>query len=82
MRRLWRELIQRPRISKAASDEKDPPVAELRAARVEGAKRMSRASGADVAHGYAVRLLQHLVVPIFVTDPDRAWWFGTALASG
>ena len=28
---------------------------------------MSRASGADVAHGYAVRLLQHLVVPIFVT---------------
>jgi hypothetical protein len=43
---------------------------------------MSRASGADVAHGYAVRLLQHLVVPIFVTDPDRAWWFGTALASG
>ncbi len=32
---------------------------------------MSRASGADVAHGYAVRLLQHLVVPTFVIDPQR-----------
>jgi diguanylate cyclase (GGDEF)-like protein len=32
---------------------------------------MSRASGADVAHGYAVRLLQHLVVPTFVIDPNR-----------
>jgi hypothetical protein len=32
---------------------------------------MSRASGADVAHGYAVRLLQHLVVPTFVIDPKR-----------
>jgi diguanylate cyclase (GGDEF)-like protein/PAS domain S-box-containing protein len=32
---------------------------------------MSRAKGADVAHGYAVRLLQHLVVPTFVIDPAR-----------
>ena len=32
---------------------------------------MSRAGGADVAHGYAVRLLQHLVVPAFVIDPQR-----------
>jgi diguanylate cyclase (GGDEF)-like protein/PAS domain S-box-containing protein len=32
---------------------------------------MSRAKGADVAHGYAVRLLQHLVVPTFVIDPER-----------
>jgi len=41
------------------------------AARTEGALRMSRASGADVAHGHAVRLLQHLVVPTFVIDPKR-----------
>jgi diguanylate cyclase (GGDEF)-like protein len=37
---------------------------------------MSRVNGADVAHGYAVRLLQHLVVPTFVIDPNRrvvAW---------
>ena len=32
---------------------------------------MSRASGTDVAHGHAVRLLQHLVVPTFVIDPKR-----------
>jgi diguanylate cyclase (GGDEF)-like protein len=38
---------------------------------VEGAERMSRASGTGVAHDYAVRLLQHLVVPTFVIDPTR-----------
>jgi diguanylate cyclase (GGDEF)-like protein len=32
---------------------------------------MARAKGADVAHAYAVRLLQHLVVPTFVIDPER-----------
>jgi diguanylate cyclase (GGDEF)-like protein len=32
---------------------------------------MSRLGGDDVAHGYAVRLLQHLVVPTFVIDPKR-----------
>ena len=32
---------------------------------------MLRAHGADVAHGHAVRLLQHLVVPTFVIDPKR-----------
>jgi PAS domain-containing protein len=29
------------------------------------------AKGLDVAHSYAVRLMQHLVVPTFVIDPDR-----------
>ena len=32
---------------------------------------MARAKGADVAHAYAVQLLQHLVVPTFVIDPKR-----------
>jgi diguanylate cyclase (GGDEF)-like protein len=32
---------------------------------------MARAKGADVAHLYAVRLMQHLVVPTFVIDPRR-----------
>jgi diguanylate cyclase (GGDEF)-like protein/PAS domain S-box-containing protein len=33
--------------------------------------RKSGAKGLDVAHSYAVRLMQHLVVPTFVIDPDR-----------
>jgi predicted signal transduction protein with EAL and GGDEF domain len=33
------------------------------------ARRASRKS--DVAHSYAVRLMQHLVVPTFVIDPER-----------
>jgi len=32
---------------------------------------MARAKGSDVAHLYAVRLMQHLVVPTFVIDPRR-----------
>ena len=32
---------------------------------------MARAGNADVAHLYAVRLMQHLVVPTFVIDPRR-----------
>lgn len=32
---------------------------------------MVRATGPDVAHAYAVRLMQHLVVPTFVIDPQR-----------
>ena len=32
---------------------------------------MTRARGAEVAHSYAVRLMQHLVVPTFVIDPQR-----------
>jgi len=33
--------------------------------------RKARANGSDVAHSYAVRLMQHLVVPTFVIDPKR-----------
>jgi diguanylate cyclase (GGDEF)-like protein/PAS domain S-box-containing protein len=33
--------------------------------------RKGRAKGSDVAHTYAVRLMQHLVVPTFVIDPKR-----------
>src|ERR1700751_723990 len=33
--------------------------------------RMARAKSFDVAHSYAVRLMQHLVVPTFVIDPRR-----------
>jgi PAS domain S-box-containing protein len=33
--------------------------------------RKGRTRGADVAHTYAVRLMQHLVVPTFVIDPKR-----------
>src|SRR3982074_554009 len=33
--------------------------------------RKTRAKGPDVAHSYAVRLMQHLVVPTFVIDPKR-----------
>lgn len=32
---------------------------------------MARAGGSEVAHAYAVRLMQHLVVPTFVIDPKR-----------
>ncbi len=32
---------------------------------------MDRARSPDVAHAYAVRLMQHLVVPTFVIDPKR-----------
>jgi len=32
---------------------------------------MDRARSSDVAHAYAVRLMQHLVVPTFVIDPTR-----------
>jgi diguanylate cyclase (GGDEF)-like protein len=32
---------------------------------------MARAKSSDVAHLYAVRLMQHLVVPTFVIDPRR-----------
>jgi len=32
---------------------------------------MARARGVEVAHSYAVRLMQHLVVPTFVIDPQR-----------
>lgn len=32
---------------------------------------MVRARSPDVAHAYAVRLMQHLVVPTFVIDPQR-----------
>lgn len=32
---------------------------------------MVRAASPDVAHAYAVRLMQHLVVPTFVIDPKR-----------
>ncbi len=32
---------------------------------------MTHAKGAEVAHAYAVRLMQHLVVPTFVIDPQR-----------
>jgi diguanylate cyclase (GGDEF)-like protein/PAS domain S-box-containing protein len=32
---------------------------------------MARARGSEVAHSYAVRLMQHLVVPTFVVDPSR-----------
>jgi hypothetical protein len=32
---------------------------------------MTRARGAEVAHAYAVRLMQHLVVPTFVIDPKN-----------
>jgi diguanylate cyclase (GGDEF)-like protein/PAS domain S-box-containing protein len=34
--------------------------------------RKAGAKGLDVAHSYAVRLMQHLVVPTFVIDPDRS----------
>src|SRR5262249_21703271 len=33
--------------------------------------RKARAKGVELAHSYAVRLVQHLVVPIFVIDPRR-----------
>jgi diguanylate cyclase (GGDEF)-like protein/PAS domain S-box-containing protein len=33
--------------------------------------RKSRAKSSEVAHSYAVRLMQHLVVPTFVIDPNR-----------
>ena len=33
--------------------------------------RKGRTRGSDVAHTYAVRLMQHLVVPTFVIDPQR-----------
>src|SRR6202035_3913333 len=33
--------------------------------------RMARARSSEVAHSYAVRLMQHLVVPTFVIDPRR-----------
>lgn len=33
--------------------------------------RKARAKSSDVAHSYAVRLMQHLVVPTFVIDPQR-----------
>jgi diguanylate cyclase (GGDEF)-like protein/PAS domain S-box-containing protein len=33
--------------------------------------RNARAKNSDVAHSYAVRLMQHLVVPTFVIDPQR-----------
>jgi diguanylate cyclase (GGDEF)-like protein len=32
---------------------------------------MARARSSEVAHAYAVRLMQHLVVPTFVIDPKR-----------
>jgi len=32
---------------------------------------MARARNSEVAHSYAVRLMQHLVVPTFVIDPKR-----------
>src|ERR1700720_4206686 len=32
---------------------------------------MVRARGSEVAHSYAVRLMQHLVVPTFVINPKR-----------
>jgi diguanylate cyclase (GGDEF)-like protein len=32
---------------------------------------MARGKSAEVAHSYAVRLMQHLVVPTFVIDPKR-----------
>lgn len=32
---------------------------------------MARAQSTEVAHAYAVRLMQHLVVPTFVIDPQR-----------
>ena len=32
---------------------------------------MTRARSSEVAHAYAVRLMQHLVVPTFVIDPKR-----------
>jgi PAS domain-containing protein len=32
---------------------------------------MAPARGVEVAHAYAVRLMQHLVVPTFVIDPQR-----------
>ncbi len=32
---------------------------------------MARARSSEVAHSYAVRLMQHLVVPTFVIDPKR-----------
>ena len=32
---------------------------------------MGRAKGADVAHAYDVRLMEHLVVPTFVIDPKQ-----------
>jgi diguanylate cyclase (GGDEF)-like protein/PAS domain S-box-containing protein len=32
---------------------------------------MARARSSEVAHAYAVRLMQHLVVPTFVIDPQR-----------
>lgn len=32
---------------------------------------MAHVRGAEVAHAYAVRLMQHLVVPTFVIDPKR-----------
>lgn len=33
--------------------------------------RKARAKSSEVAHSYAVRLMQHLVVPTFVIDPQR-----------
>jgi len=33
--------------------------------------RKARAKGPELAHSYAVRLMQHLVVPTFVIDPRR-----------
>jgi len=33
--------------------------------------KVARAGGSELAHAYAVRLLQHLVVPTFVIDPQR-----------
>ena len=33
--------------------------------------RKARAQSSEVAHSYAVRLMQHLVVPTFVIDPKR-----------
>ena len=33
--------------------------------------RKTSAKGVDVADSYAVRLMQHLVVPTFVIDPKR-----------
>src|SRR5690348_18234773 len=33
--------------------------------------RKARAKGTELAHSYAVRLMQHLVVPTFVIDPRR-----------
>ena len=32
---------------------------------------MAREKSSEVAHAYAVRLMQHLVVPTFVIDPKR-----------